>query len=641
MHHDIRLALRSLRATPAVSAVAILSLALGIGANTAIFSLVNGLILRTLPVADPGRLVTVDEGSPTGGRGSWTFAIWDNIRVRSQAFDGAFAWGSTRFNLARAGEQQPVDGLYVTGQFFRTLGVPAILGRTLTEDDDVRGGGTDGAVAVISHAFWQHQFGGAASAVGQSLVIERVPFTIVGVTPPEFFRAEIGRAFDVAVPLGSEPLIRGKETALDRRSQWWLTIMLRLKPGQTIDAATDALRGMQAQIREAAMPQDWLPRLQADFLKTPFSLAPASSGTSPMRVRYQRPLLTVLVVVALVLLIACANIANLLLARATARRHELSVRLALGAARWRLARQMLVESAVLSGTGALLGLLFAAWGSRALVAQLSTQVNRIALDLPLDWRVMGFAAAVTIATAFLFGTAPAFRAARVAPIDALKEHGRSGGGGSVSFSSGLVIAQVALSLVLIVAAGLFVRTFAGLANVRLGFDRDQILVVNVNTQRSRVEPVARMTLFQRLADAVAAVPGVAHAAGSVVTPVSNNTWTNQVSVPGAPELPERDRSSLVNLVTPGWFATYGTRILQGRDVRRECQGAAGEGPRQRPQGNGPTALEGRLIRSFRGTSLRGSRHPSSRDRLHRHTSKPAGGSCNCRVLESIDKNRAW
>ena len=580
--NDVRRAIRSLRATPVVSIVAALSLALGIGANTAIFSLVNGLLLRALPVAEPGRLVVVTDATTTSGNNSWTFAIWDNIRQRSPAFDGAFAWGSPRFNLAQAGEQQPVDGLYVTGQYFSALGVPALVGRTITEDDDVRGGGKNGPIAVISYAFWQRHFGGAANAIGQSIVVERVPFTIVGVTPPEFFGSEIGRAFDVAVPLGTEPLIRGKETALDRRSQWWLTVMLRLKPGQTLDAGIAALRGVQSQIRQAAMPQDWLPRLQEGFLKDPFTLTPAATGTSNLRVRYQRPLLTILVVVALVLLVACANIANLLLARATARRHELSVRLALGAPRWRLVRQLLVESLVLSAAGAVLGLLFAAWGSRALVAQLSTQVTRVALDLPLDWRVMGFTAAVTIATALLFGTAPAFRAARVDPAIALRATAgkpypdhilvrRSLGEGG---SSGLVIAQVALSLVLIVAAGLFVKSFARLANVRLGFDRDQILVVNVNALRSRVEPAARVQLFQRLTDAVSGVPGVLAAAGSVVTPVSNSIWNYNISVPGAPELSERDRSSLVNMVTPGWFATYGTRILQGRDIdARDTAGA--------------------------------------------------------------------
>src|SRR5436190_17048761 len=233
--HDLRLAFRSLRATPVVSLVAALSLALGIGANTAIFSLVNGLLLRSLPVVEPDRLVIVNDAPSTFGsvgQTSWTYAIWDNIRQHSQAFDGAFAWSSPRFNLAYGGEQQPVDGLYVTGDYFATLGVPALIGRTITAADDVRGGGKDGAVAVISYAFWQRQFGGAADAVGRSIAIERVPFTIVGITPPEFFGSEIGRAFDVAVSLGTEPLIRGKETNLDRRSSWWLTVMLRLKPGQ-------------------------------------------------------------------------------------------------------------------------------------------------------------------------------------------------------------------------------------------------------------------------------------------------------------------------------------------------------------------------------------------------------------------------
>jgi len=572
---DLRLAIRSLRATPVVSIVAALSLALGIGANTAIFSLVNSLLLRTLPVENPGRLVVLNDTTVTTGFNTWTYAIWDNVRQRTPAFDGALAWSLPRFNLAAGGEQQPVEGLYVSGQYFSTLGVPALIGRTITDADDVRGGGRDGAVAVISYPFWQRQFAGAADAVGRSIVLDRVPFTIVGVTPPDFAGTEIGRSFEVAVPFGTEPLLRGQETNLDRRSSWWITVMLRLKPGQTIEAATTAIRGVQPQIREAAMPQDWLPRLQATFLKDAFTLTPAATGTSLLRNRYQRPLLTILVVVALVLLVACANIANLLLARATARRHELSVRLALGASRWRLARQLLVESLVLSAAGALLGLLFASWVGHALVAQLSTQINRVVLDLALDWRVLGFTAAVTMATALLFGVAPAFRAARVAPIDALKEHGRSAGSdGRASVSSSLVVAQVALSLVLVVAAGLFVRSFSRLANVRLGFDRDQVLVVNVNAQRSRVQPEARTALFQRLADAVAALPGVAHAAGSVVTPLSNNTWGFDVTVPGAPELPKRDRNVLVNMVTPGWFATYGTRIVAGRDIEARDTTAA-------------------------------------------------------------------
>jgi len=568
--HDLRLAFRSLKTTPIVSAVAVLSLALGIGANTAIFSIVNSLLLRSLPVADPSRLALVS--STTGAylnNDSWTYAIWDNIRQRSLAgnlFEGTLAWSSTRFNLAQGGETHPVDGMYVGGDYFGVLGVPALIGRMITAADDVRGGGKEGPVAIISYAFWQRQFGGAANVLGQTLTVEGVPFTIVGVTPPAFFGSEVGRAVDVAIPLGTEPLIRGKETALDRRSNWWLNVMVRLKPGQSFDAATAALRGIQPQVRESAMPQDWMPKLQAGFLKDPFVAMPSATGASFLRTRYQRPLLTILVVVALVLLVACANIANLLLARATARRHELSVRIALGASRWRLARQLLAESLVLSASGAALGLVCAWFASRGLVAQLSTQVNRVMLDMPLDWRVLAFTAGVSITTALLFGIAPAFRASRAAPIDALKEHGRTAGGdGRASVSSGLVVAQVALSLVLVVAAGLFVRTFSRLAAVRLGFESGSIVVVNVNAARSGVAPERRVDLFHRLVDAASATPGVAGAAASVVTPVSGSTWNYQVRVPGSPEPAEDMRSSLMNYITPGWLATYRTRLVSGRD----------------------------------------------------------------------------
>ena len=261
------------------------------------------------------------------------------------------------------------------------LGVPAILGRTWTADDDRRGGGPDGAVAVISYAFWQRRFGGAADVIGRALVIERVPFTIVGVTPPGFFGVDVGRTFDVAIPIGTEPLIRGKESSLDRRSNWWLNVMARLRADQSLDAAQAALRGVQPQVREATMPQDWREEDKQSYLKEALTLDPAATGSSCLRARYQRPLTTLMVVVGLVLLIACANIANLLLARATARRHELSVRLALGASRARLARQLLGESLVLSGFGAALGLVFAHWFSRLLVRQLSTATNNVHLEM--------------------------------------------------------------------------------------------------------------------------------------------------------------------------------------------------------------------------------------------------------------------
>jgi putative ABC transport system permease protein len=288
-----------------------------------------------------------------------------------------------------------------------------------------------------------------------------------------------------------------------------------------------------------------------------------------LRVRYQRPLLTLLVVVGLVLLIACANIANLLLARATARKHEWSVRLALGASTWRLTRQLLLESLMLSSIGAAGGLAFAAWGSRALVTRLSTSVDHIVLNLPLDWRVLAFTAAITVTTTVLFGTAPTLRATLVPPIDALKKQGRGASTEThMALSNGLVIVQVALSLVLVVAAGLFVRTFAQLATRPLGFETERVLVVNVNPARAHVDVAHQIQFYDRLVEAVAALPGVAHAGGSVMTPVSRSWWNDFVDVSDAPTMTERERVSMVNGITPGWFAAYGTPLLRGRDFDR-------------------------------------------------------------------------
>jgi len=562
---DLRLAVRALRSTPIVSAVAILSLALGIGANTAMFSLVNSLLLRALPVKEPRQLAILgDTGDPRAG--AYTYAIWNEIRHRPALFDGAFAWSATRFNLSKGGQTEFIDGVWASGEFFQTLGVPAMLGRTFTDTDDERGGGPDGPVAVISYAYWQRRYDGDPRVVGQTIDLERVPFTIIGVTPPSFFGPEVGRTFDVAVPIGDEPLVRGAETFLDARSTWWLEVIGRLKPGDTIESAQAALRGVQPQIREASKPANRAKKDLDAFLSDAFTLKTAATGDSTLRARYERPLITLLFVVALVLLIACANIANLLMARATARRHELSVRLALGASRWRLARQLLVESLVMSSCGALLGLLIAQWASQLLVRQLSTHSNHVFLELGLDWRVLAFTMLVAVATALLFGTAPAFRASDARPMDAIKEHGRGGGDGRFGLANGLVVAQVMLSLVLVVAAGLFVRTFTSLANLHLGFDRDRVLVTTVNAQRTEIPVADRLATYERVRQSVAAAPGVAAAGVSIVTPVSGMAWNSRISVPGGAELPERQRLSFFNAITPGWLDTFGTPILAGRDV---------------------------------------------------------------------------
>jgi putative ABC transport system permease protein len=558
---DLRYGVRVLARTPVFTAVTVLSLALGIGANSAIFSMVNGLLLRTLPVREPSRLVLLQGGS-------WTNPIWEQLRDRRAAFaEQATAWGTERFDLARGGQSEFVDGLYASGAYFETLGVRAILGRTFTPADDRRGGGPDGPVAVISYRWWQTQFGGAADVIGRPLSLNRARFTIVGVTPPGFLGPVVGRAFDVTVPLGTVDLFRdGPENALDSRSWWWLEIMLRLKPGQTIEGATRALRGLQPQIREATMPHDWRVQDLETYLRDGFTLVSAAAGPSELRKEYERPLLTLMAVVGLVLFIACANIANLLLARAAARRHELAMRRALGASGFRLARQLLAEGLLLSTAGAAIGLLFARWGTSLLVSQLSTFRAVVTLDVPLDWRVLAFTAGVTITTALVFGIAPALRAARVDPNDALKQQGRSlSGDGRRGLATALVIAQVALSLVLVVAAGLFVRTFTALATVDTGFDRDPVLIVTVDAQHSRIEPADRVAFFERLRTAVAAVAGVAHAGAAFLTPASGMGWNNSFEGLDAADLPERERVVWFNAVSAGYFKALGTVVLEGRD----------------------------------------------------------------------------
>lgn len=563
---DVRLALRVLRRSPEFSATVVLTLTLGLGANAAIFAVVNSLLLRPLPVADPHRLVTISSDFAIA-RGyaagfGWTYAMWQNLRPHVSQFDGAIAWTPARLDLARSGERQPAEGIFASAGYFASLGVPPILGRTFTTADDRPGGGDEGPVAVISYGLWQRRFGGAASVIGEPLFVDGVPVTIVGVTPPTFFGVDVGRAFDVALPLETEPLIHGNRPTL-RRSP--LLVMLRLKPGQSARAGTAILRSVQPAI--LGVTPEGMSTVRPPHDREPFTLVSAATGTSlpvrgpsGLRQTYSRPLFTILVVVLLVLVIAGVNIANLLLARATARRHELSVRLALGAPRIRLARQLLIESLVLAAFGAIGGLLVGAWGSRALVAQLSTPVDRIMLDLSLDWRVLTFTAVVAVATAGIFGMVPAWRATRGAPMDVLKMQGRAssqdtaGAGRVFTLSSGLVIVQIALSLALVITAALFVRSFERLSHVPLGFDADRVLVVNVDMQRARTNPTDRTLLYQRIVEAVASVPGVAHAGGSIWTPVD-----------GGMRMGDSESRVEFNFVTPGWFAAYGTAVRSGRD----------------------------------------------------------------------------
>src|SRR5688572_4886372 len=563
---DLKFALRQMRQTPIVSGVALLSLALGIGANVAIFSLVNALILKALPIHEPERLVQLQLTHPTSRNHTTSFTNpqWEYLRDHQDIFIGASAVGYARFNLNATGESRIVPGLYVSGRFLETIGLVPIIGRGFSAEDDRRGGEP---IAILSYGFWQREFGGDRGVLGRTVSLDGNAFTIVGVTPPAFFGVRVGTTFDVMIPLANEAIIRGAESLLDRRSSWWLSMFARLAPGQTMAQAESRLRALQPQLREGTMPQDWRPQDQQTYFSDPFGVIPAATGISSLRDRYRLPLYILLGIVGLVLTIACANMANLLLAQSVARRRELAVRLSLGAGRRQLIRQLLVESIMLSLAGALAGLLTAAWGSRALVAMLSTRTNFTFLDLSMDWRVFAFTATVGVVTGLLFGVFPAMRGTSVAPADALRDHSRGivSGGGRLNAGHALVALQVALSFVLVFGSTLFVRTLVSLTTQGMGFESDRVLIANVDLRRTRAEASARLPMFQQVRDAVAAVPGVDAAAVTFVTPVSGSTWQLRLTVAGF-NAPESERGSLFNAITPDYFRVMRTPILSGRDL---------------------------------------------------------------------------
>jgi predicted permease len=555
---DLRDAVRRLRRTPVFTGVATVSLALGTGANVAIFSLANALLLKVLPVREPHRLVRVLPGSEHGG--FLTNAVWEQIRDHRDLFDGTFSWSNRRFTVESDGEIEDVSGILASGGFFDVLGTRAILGRTFTARDDRRGVGADGPVAVIGYGYWQSRYGASAEVLGRSIRLDGHEFTIVGVTPPGFFGVDVGQSFDVAVPLAADALLSGHETSLDR-NVWWLKVMGRLKRGRAPGQTLAALRASQPAIREATMPAGLAPDDRGSYLGRPFDLVAAPTGTSYLRSRHRTTLVMLMGIVALVLLMACANLANLLLARASARRHEIAVRMAIGATRARLVRQLLTESLVLSLAGTALGLVFARWASTLVARELSSRTSQVSLDLSLDWRVWAFAIALGLVTALLFGAAPALRSTHLQPHLA---QGRVPNRGD-TLEKLLAAVQVALSLALLFGAGLFLRSFAALLTVDTGFDRRNVLVVSLDLRRTEAGPDRRAVLFRQVLDSVRAAPGVESAAFTLFAPLSGAWASGPVDVPGTGASPPHDRQAYFNAISEDYFRTLGVPILAGRD----------------------------------------------------------------------------
>jgi len=566
LFQDIRYGLRILGRTPVISCVAVLSLALGIGANTAIFSLIDTVMLRLLPVQKPDELVQLLRAnfSATGeSTPSFTNPLWEQVRDNQDVFSGAFAWGESRFDLSQGGAVHYAAGIFASGSYFNTLGVRPAAGRLISQSDDTRG---CPAVAVLSYGFWRNHFGGTQEAVGSTLSLNNHPFQVIGVSSPGFYGVEVGNKFDVAVPICTADVFDGKDSRLDHRSWWWLSVMGRVKPGFSQDRLKARLGVLSPAIFSGALPKDWDDKGKARFLKLTLIASPAGTGISYLRRQFEQPLHILMAVVGLVLLIACANIASLMLARATARHRELAVRKALGASRVRLIRQLLTECILLSTVGALLGFLFANWGTTLLVRYLSTARNDVFLDLSVDTRVLGFTAAIAVFTGILFGVLPAFRSTGVSLTSAMKGSQALDVERRLRFrpTKWIVAAQVALSLVLLVASGLFLRSFVKLSTLDIGFDRTNVLIVHADLHTAKVPPDQWLATYQQIEERLRSLPGIVSVGRSVMTPISGFEW-NQFVQTGSPNQPKGDDALVYfNFISPGYFQTMRTPLLAGR-----------------------------------------------------------------------------
>jgi putative ABC transport system permease protein len=565
---DLHYGARLLRRNPTFAVVAVLTLALGTGANTAIFQLVDAVRLRPLPVDRPEQLAEVRIVQAPNGRtgtfiGRWpmlSYPLYLKLRAEQQAFSGLAAWGSTSFDLAQGGEQRAAEALWVSGNFFEVLGVRPAAGRLIAPSDDVRGcAGT----AVLGHAFWQREYGGAPSAVGSTLLLDGHRFDVIGVASPEFYGVDVGRAFEVAVPICAEPIVAGDQTSLDKPDMWFLGGVGRLKPGVTVEQAGAQLAGMSATILGATVSTRYSAVDAKDYREMVIGTQPAASGVGGLRRNYGDSLNVLLGVTGLVLLTACANLANLMLARATAREREVAVRLAIGASRRRIVRQMLSESLLIAAIGSMAGMLIAQWFSRSMVALLDSDSNPLFIDLSLDWRVFAFTAAVALTACLVFGLAPAISATRTSLGITLKADGRGSMDGRERFSvrRALVVVQVALSLVLVVGALLFARSLRNLTTMDPGFRQDGVLTATLDYRKANVPEPNRAELTRRIVERLRAVPGVRGVSQTFLTPVDGNFWNERVLVGGV-----RHRDSVnFNAVGPGYFDILGIRLIAGRD----------------------------------------------------------------------------
>ena len=574
--HDMRFGARMLKRNPGFAMVAILSLALGIGANTAIFQLIDAVRLRALPVDAPERLAIVRIGETPNGRSgrftgrypTMTYPLWEQVDGRVQSFESSFAWGGTSFDLAMSGESRPVQGMYVTGAFYSTLGIAPAAGRLPGPAESASSCADPGV--VVSYPFWQREYGGDPSAIGRVISVDGRPFPIVGVTERAFFGLEVGRQFDVALPMCAQPLLNPDDSALTNASWWWLGVFGRLKPGVTLEQATAELQAISPGMFEATVPPNYNAAGADNYKSFRLAARPAEAGISSLRTQYGDSLTLLLAIAGLVLLIACGNLANLMLARASTRRREMAVRLAIGASRRRLVRQLMAESLLVAVAGALLGAWVAGLLGQALVSFIETPSAPLFVDIAPNWRMATFATGLAVLTCLAFGLVPALRATRTQPGAALGSRGETDPSGRFTLRRMLVVGQLAVSLVLLVGATLFVLTFYNVATIDPGIDTDGVLVAEFDYRRAGVEDEAHASYQREFLERLAALPGIGQVSRVAIVPLSGSGWNQDLYVDGQLQKGYPN----VNRVDAGYFSMVGAPLIAGRTFdHRDVAGA--------------------------------------------------------------------
>ncbi|MGO8732332.1 MAG: ADOP family duplicated permease [Terriglobia bacterium] len=581
---DLRFGLRVLRKNPGFTAVAVITIALGIGANTAIFSLLNAIMLRELPVRRPQQLVLFGTGSAAGNTDLfastelYSYPFYRQMRQKNQVFSDLSAELSFLFTkmhgaVGEGAELEPMDVQLVSGSYFSCLGVKPILGRSFTEAEDAPAGGHP--VAIVSYSWWNRRFGRDPATVGRTLTLGSTVYTIIGITPAGFFGATVGESPDLWIPLSMEKQVQPGWTRLEDKSFESLYILGRLKPGVSAGQAQANVNLLARQIWQGYAGVTLTKQEQEDLQRTQIQLTSIARGVPHLRDATSMPLQILMAVVGMVLLIVCANIANLLLARATTREREIAVRMSLGAGRARLIRQMLTENLLLALSGGALGVALAWWAGNGLLAMVPHGADPLPVNVAPDARVLGFTFMVSLATALLCGIAPALRATRIALTASLKE-----GRGAISVASrtplakALIVSQVALSLVLLIGAGLFLRSLANLASVDTGFNKEKVLLFGIDPPAvGYKEDLRVVSLYQQIEQRVSALPGVRAASISFLT-FNQGAWTNKVSVIGHTPTSDDDMVATHNVVGPGYFATMGIPLLLGRVFGPQDTGAS-------------------------------------------------------------------